>query len=122
MMKVRWQINSDEPIYVCVLSNTTQKIAVELIPNLMIKGQESFPTKEDADELQRALFVTNSKFMEVTNQHVEFEKKEEEGLEANLRVESGLRTMMMVELIIILLIGAVQYFVLRGFVKKVRRI
>lgn len=105
-----------------MLSNTTQKIAVELIPNLMVKGQESFPTKDDSDELQRALFVANSKFMEVTNQHAEFERREEEGLEANLRVESGLRTMMMVELVIILLIGAVQYFVLRGFIKKVRRI
>jgi hypothetical protein len=120
-MRVADPCELDEPIYVCVLSNTTQKIAVELIPNLMVKGQESFPTKEDSDELQRALFVANSKFMEVTNQHSEFEKKEEEGLEANLRVESGLKTMMMIELGIILFIGCVQYFVLRGFVKKVRR-
>lgn len=116
------RVNQDTPIYVCVKSNTTEKIAVELIPNLMILDQESFPTKDDADTLARALFVANSKFMELINLQTEFEKREQEGLDANLRVEAGLKNMMFIELVIIILIGLVQYFIMRGFVNKNTRI
>lgn len=111
----------DTPVYVCVLSNTTQYIAVELIPNLMLPEFNYIPTSEDADKLQRALFVTNSKFMEVINQQSDFERREQEGLEANFRVESGLRKMMFIELSIIVVIGIGQYLLMRQFVNKVKR-
>lgn len=94
---------------------------MELIPNLMLPDQETFPTSEDADELQRALFVANSKFMELINLQTEFEGKEQEGLQANLRVEAGLKNMMFIELVIIIAIGLVQYLVMRRFVNKIKR-
>ncbi len=119
--KVILTVKVDGPVYVCVLSNTTQYIAVELIPNLMLPEFTSLPTADEADKLQRALFVTNSKFMEVINQQTEFEKREQEGLEANFRVESGLRKMMFIELSIIVVIGVGQYLLMRQFVNKVKR-
>lgn len=94
---------------------------MELIPNLMLPDQETFPTSEDADELQRALFVANSKFMELINLQTEFEGKEQEGLQANQRVEAGLKNMMFIELVIIIAIGLVQYLVMRRFVNKIKR-
>jgi len=54
---------------------------VELVPNLMLPDMESFPTADDAGELQRELFVLNSKMMELINQQTEFEKNEQAGLE-----------------------------------------
>jgi hypothetical protein len=71
----------DEPVYVCIFTNATKKINIEVIPNLMLPDQETFPTAEDGDKLQRALFVTNSKMMELINQHVEFEQSEHAGME-----------------------------------------
>jgi hypothetical protein len=71
----------DEPVYVCIFSNTTKQINIEIIPNLMLPDQETFPTADDGDKLQRALFVTNSKMMELINQHVEFEHSEHVGME-----------------------------------------
>lgn len=111
----------DTPIYVCVLSNTTQKIAVELIPNLVLPDQSTIPSADDADMLQRNLFVTNSRFMELINEQKDFEQKEQEGLEANLRVEKGLKNMMFLELLVIVVIGIGQYFIMRAFVNKIKK-
>mgnify|MGYP006987670028 CR=1 FL=1 len=47
----------------------------------MLPDMESFPTADDAGELQRELFVLNSKMMELINQQTEFEKNEQAGLE-----------------------------------------
>ena len=63
------------------MSNTTNNISLELIPNLMLPEFKSFPTAEDANTLQRHLFTVNSKFMGLINQQAEFEHKEQEGLE-----------------------------------------
>jgi hypothetical protein len=68
---------------VCVLSNTTTNVTVELIPNLMLPEFKTFPTAEDANTLQRHLFTVNSKFMGLINQQAEFEHKEQEGLEVS---------------------------------------
>lgn len=73
--------DEDEPVYVCIFANTTKHINVEIIPNLMLPDQETFPTADDGEKLQRALFVTNSKMMELNNQHVEFERSEHVGME-----------------------------------------
>ena len=87
----------------------------------MLPDQESLPTADDADKLQRALFVANSKFMEVINQQTDFERKEQEGVEANFRVESGLRKMMFIELAVVVVIGCFQYLLMRQFVNKIKR-
>ena len=87
----------------------------------MLPDQESLPTADDADQLQRALFVTNSKFMEVINQQTDFERKEQEGIEANFRVETGLRKMMFIELGVVVFIGIFQYLLMRQFVNKIKR-
>lgn len=87
----------------------------------MLPDQETLPTADDADQLQRALYLTNSKFYEVINQQTDFEKKEQEGFDANLRVEEGLRKIMFIELGVIVLIGIAQYFLMRSFVNKVKR-
>jgi hypothetical protein len=63
------------------MSNTTTNLSVELIPNLMLPEFKSFPTADDADRLQRHLFVVNSKFLQLINQQTEFEHKEQQGLE-----------------------------------------
>lgn len=66
------------------MSNTTQNVSLELIPNLMLPEFSSFPTADDADKLQRHLFVVNSKFMQLINQQSEFEQKEQLGLEVGI--------------------------------------
>ena len=65
------------------MSNTTQNVSLEIIPNLMLPEFSSFPTADDADKLQRHLFVVNSKFMQLINQQTEFEQKEQLGLEVS---------------------------------------
>lgn len=65
------------------MSNTTNNVSIELIPNLMLPEFSSFPTADDADKLQRHLFVVNSKFMQLINQQTEFEQKEQLGLEVS---------------------------------------
>lgn len=70
-------------MYICVISNTTELIGVELVPNLMLPDQNTIPTSDEADRLQTALFSTNSKFMEIINLQYEFEKSEEKGFEAS---------------------------------------
>ena len=119
----------DEPIYLCVFSNTTQKINVELIPNLMLPDQESFPTSDDADKLHRSLFITNSKMMELINQQIEFENSENEGMrvtpyniQANIRVEDGLRNTLYLELIVVVVIAVVQYYILRSFANRMKHL
>jgi hypothetical protein len=67
-------------VYICVISNTTELIGVELIPNLMAADQKTIPSSEEGDKLVSALFHTNSKFLELINQQTEFEHKEQEGL------------------------------------------
>lgn len=74
----------DGQIYVCLQSNTTKSILVEILPNLMLPDQESFPTADDAGTLQRELFVTNSKIMQLINQQEEFEGNEQRGMEVSL--------------------------------------
>lgn len=109
------------------MANTTRNISVELIPNLMLPEFSSFPTADDADRLQRNLFVVNSKFMQLINQQAEFEHKEQQGLEvgafhqANLRVEASLKHMLLVELGVIVAIGLGQYLIMRAFVNKVKK-
>ena len=76
----------DSPIYVCVMTNTTKKINVELVPNLALPEMQSFPTADDAGQLQRELFVLNSKLMELINQQAEFERNEHIGLEVGFQV------------------------------------
>lgn len=110
----------DEPIYICLGSNTTTALRVEAIPNLVLPDQESFPTKEDAEDLQYALFKTNSKLMELINQHVEFGFEEQKGHEANLLVDEGLRNLMLVEVVVIIVIATLQFFILRRFANNVK--
>lgn len=71
----------DGPIYLCLQSNTTKPVLVEILPNLMLPDQESFPTADDAGTLQRELFLTNSKIMQLINQQEEFEGNERRGME-----------------------------------------
>lgn len=59
--------------------------------------------------------------MEVINQQTDFERKEQEGIEANYRVESGLRNMMFIELGVVVFIGIFQYLLMRQFVNKIKR-
>ena len=73
--------DSDGQIYVCLQSNTSKPILVEILPNLMLPDQESFPTADEAGFLQRELFVTNSKIMQLINQQQEFETNEQRGME-----------------------------------------
>ena len=110
----------DGPVYVCLGSNTTQPIRVEVIPSLTLPDQDTFPTKDDAEDLQYQLFKTNSKLLELINQHVEFEAHEQKGHEANLEVESGLRTLMFAEVGIIAIIGIAQYLLLRRFTNNLK--
>ncbi len=86
----------------------------------MLPDQESFPTKEDAEDLQYSLFKTNSKLMELINQHSEFEQEEQKGYEANLKVEESLRSLMFIEVGIIVVIAAVQFLLLRRFANNVK--
>ena len=114
-------------MYVCVMTNTTNNLSIELIPNLMLPEFSSFPTADDADRLQRNLFVVNSKFMQLMNQQTEFEEKEQQGLEvesghkANMRVENSLKHMLMIELCVIVVIGFGQYIIMRSFVNKIKK-
>ena len=111
-------------MYVCVLTNTTRNLSIELIPNLMLPEYHTFPTADDADRLKTNLMIVNSKFMKLINQQAEFEQKEQEGLEvlslqqANLRVETSLKHMLLVELAVIAVIGVGQYLVMRRFVNR----
>ena len=59
--------------------------------------------------------------MEVINQQTDFERKEQEGIESNYRVESGLRKMMLIELGVLVFIGIFQYLLMRQFVNKIKR-
>ena len=59
--------------------------------------------------------------MEVINQQTDFERKEQEGIEANFRVETGLRKMMFIELGVVVFIGIFQYLLMRQFVNKIKR-
>ena len=59
--------------------------------------------------------------MEVINQQTDFERKEQEGIEANYRVETGLRKMMFIELGVVVFIGIFQYLLMRQFVNKIKR-
>lgn len=112
--------HEEEPVYLCILANTTKPLVVEIIPNLMLPDQESFPTKGDADRLQRELFVTNSKLLELIGQQIEFKRNEEEGMQANMRVEDGLKWTLYLELVLIVIICAVQYLFFRNFSKRYR--
>lgn len=109
------------------MTNTSTNLSVELIPNLMLPEFASFPTADDADRLQRHLFVVNSKFMQLINQQAEFEQKEQQGLEvrsshqANLRVETSLKHMLLVELVVIAAIGLGQYLLMRRFVNQIKK-
>ena len=76
-------LSPDGQIYVCLQSNTTKSILVEILPNLMLPDQESFPTVDEAGTLQRELFVTNSKIMQLINQQEEFESNEQRGMEVS---------------------------------------
>lgn len=76
--------NGDGMIYICLLSNTTKPVLVELLPNLMMPDQESFPTADDAGTLQRELFLTNSKLMQLINQQEEFEANEQRGMDVGI--------------------------------------
>ena len=58
--------------------------------------------------------------MELINQHVEFETNEQKGHEANLEVESGLKTLMFAEVGIITVIGIAQYLLLRRFTNNLK--
>lgn len=75
--------DEDGPIFVCMQSNTTKPILVEILPNLMLPDQESFPTTDDAKTLERELFLTNSKLMQLINQQEEFAENEQRGVEVN---------------------------------------
>lgn len=120
-MKVNPGFILDGQIYVCLQSNTTKPLLVEVLPNLMLPDQESFPTSEDAGTLTRELFVTNSKLMQLINQQQEFEGNEQRGLEANFRLEDNLRYMMFIQLSVIVIIGAVQYLSFRALANKLRK-
>jgi emp24/gp25L/p24 family/GOLD len=111
----------DGPIYVCLQTNTTKSILVEVLPNLMLPDQESFPSVEDAGTLTRELFLTNSRIMQLINQHQEFEDNERRGLEANIKLEDNLRYTMFIQLSIIVVIAAVQYISFRSLANKLRK-
>ena len=68
-------------MYICFTSNKTEPLNLEIIPNLMLPDQETFPTLDEAGKLHRELFVTNSKLMELINQQTEFERQEQQGME-----------------------------------------
>ena len=101
-------------------SNTTKPVLVELLQNLMLPGQESFPTSDDAGTLTRELFLANSKIMELINQQQEFANNEQRGTEANFKLENNIRYMLFVQMSIIVVIGVVQYISFRSLSKKMR--
>lgn len=98
-----------------------------MLPNLMLPDQESFPTSDDAGTLQRELFLTNSKIMQLINQQQEFEENEQRGMQvsaahqANLRIENSLRSMMFIQVSIIVAIAFVQYLVFRAFANQLKK-
>lgn len=88
---------------------------------LTLPDQETFPTKDDAEDLQYQLFQTNSKLMELINQHIEFESNEQKGYQANLKIDSGLKSLMFAEVGIMIIIGTVQYLLLKRFANNLKR-
>lgn len=112
----------DGRIYICLTSNTSKPILVEFLPNLIMPDQESFPTANEAGSLERELFVTNSKIMELLNQHKEFEDNEQQGIEANFRIESRLKRVMFIQLSVMIVIAFVQYLVIRSFANMLKKL
>lgn len=120
-MQVTSILTTDGQIYVCLQTNTTKPLLVEVLPNLMLPDQLSFPTSDDAGSLVRELFVTNSKIMQLINQQQEFQSNEQKGIEANFRLEDNLRYMMFVQLSIIVVIAVVQFMTFRALANKLRK-
>lgn len=113
---------ADGKVYVCLISNTTKPILVEFLPNLILPDQESFPTANEAGEVHRELFTTNSKLMELINQYHEFEADEQRGIEANFRIEAKLKHIMFFQLSIIVVIAFIQYLVFRSFANMLKKL
>ena len=94
---------------------------MQIIPNLTPPDQTSIPTADDADEVIRGLFVTNSKFLEMENQQREFETIEQATYNRNSKLDSTVMQSLYLELAVVVLIGTVQYIVMRHFVNKIKR-
>ena len=74
----------DEPVYVCLYSNTTRMITVEIDVRFAPIDQETIPTDADGDTLQTQLFTTNSRLIELIDGHKEFEAQEQEGTQVRV--------------------------------------
>lgn len=106
----------------CLISNTSKPLLVEFMPNLMLPNQSSFPTANEAGTLHRELFITNSKIMDLLNQHRQFEADEQRGTEANLRIEAKLKQVMFMQLSVIVVIAFVQYLAFRSFAGMLKKL
>lgn len=69
----------DQEVIVCFINHGEKPVEAQIIINLSLPELEDLPTKEEGEVLNRELFNTNSKLIEVINEQVRFEKKEKEG-------------------------------------------
>lgn len=58
-------------------SDAKRRIRAKVQVNLMLPDVSELPTKKEGDELNRALFTTNSRLMELINDHKSFEEEEQ---------------------------------------------
>lgn len=92
-------------MYVCFSSNVTRQLRVNIQANLLIPNLAILPSKEDGEEINRAIFTTNSKLMELINEQNSFVEEEAKAQNANLRTQGGLKTMLFVEIIVCIILG-----------------
>lgn len=86
----------------------------------MMPDQEAIPTASDSGDLQRSLFVVNSKIMELTNLQNTFEQQEAQSLNNNYSISSALNKVMFFEVAIVVILAVAQYYFMKNFVKGVR--
>lgn len=105
------------PLYVCFSSTADQQLRVNIQANLMIPNLNVLPSKEDGEEVNRAIFSANSQLMQLIREQESFAEDEAKAQNANLRTQSGLKTMLFVEILVCVFLGCIQYLMMKNFVK-----
>ena len=113
-------------VYVCLKSNTSKPLLIEVIPMLQLPDLGTIPTDKDANLLNYELRDLNSRLLHLINNQEEFDENERKGMEvggrnqANLRLDSGLRSILYFQVAFVVAIAAVQYLLFRVFAHKAR--
>ena len=102
--------------FICLQANKEVYVTLEVDSN--VKPPENLIKSDDIHGLENVIYQSVKEFTDFTAQNAQLSSKEEQSYAENIKLNAKLVRLTMLEVALIVGLGAVQYFIVKGFINS----